>query len=813
MKNFAALVLLPAPALLLVLLPALLLAASVARADDWPQYRGPLQSGGSTQAGVFTEKDFGLAPVWKKSLGRGYSSIVIQGDVAVTMFGDEKDAGYIVAFDAATGDQRWRYRVGGYYAAHTGSEGGPSSTPTIHDGTVYAVGRYGRLVALSLSDGAERWAVELEGQSYAKTPHYGWTTSPVVVDKIVLLMTGGAGSGNSISAFDRKTGKHLWSRGDGAVNYQTPAVLTLAGRRQLVVVNDDWLIGMEPASGEILWQHDHDTFTVEAFAQPTAIDGDRFLINSLQEVAAYEVSAEGDRFAVREVWRNNQLKSSYAIPVVHGGSIFGFSRNILVCLDAATGELRWKSREPGGRGLTLVDGHLVILGPEGDIVVAAAQPDGYAERARVATFDRYSHSVPSFANGWIYARNESEIAAVEVVSGKAPPLRQKPSDSPRLVGAFGERIRAAEASAEASGDAAAALASYLAEQESLPLIEGDPGDPGEPGDLVHFIYQSDAEAVGVSGSFLEWWDPVEMHRVAGTDIFFLSMRLDPTAVWEYRFHPDFEQRVRDPRNPVESGRYSVLRMPGWEAPAHLEEPSGPRGRIDSFEFRSDILDDTRRIRLYLPAGYARSSERYPVVFVQQGGGALDGAGMDRTLDNIVGSRVRPMIAVFLPGPAGLEEMAGERTPLLSRFVAEELVPFLDRNYRTIAERTSRALIGPEDGGILALYAALQLPEVFGMAAAQSGHLQVRVADELLAMIAAAGEPRPTIYLQWTPNDSKFGEGGIDSRAGSMKLTEAFREAGYDVHGGEVPGSSGWSTWRAYYDDILETFFPVVTPVR
>ena len=95
-----------------------------------------------------------------------------------------------------------------------------------------------------------------------------------------------------------------------------------------------------------------------------------------------------------------------------------------------------------------------------------------------------------------------------------------------------------------------------------------------------------------------------------------------------------------------------------------------------------------------------------------------------------------------------------------------------------------------------------------MAAAQSGHLQVRVAEDLLNLIDAVGAPRPTIYLQWTSNDVKFGEGGIDAEAGSRKLHDAFQAAGYEVHGSEVPGSSGWSTWRAYYDDILETFFPL-----
>ncbi len=144
-------------------------------------------------------------------------------------------------------------------------------------------------------------------------------------------------------------------------------------------------------------------------------------------------------------------------------------------------------------------------------------------------------------------------------------------------------------------------------------------------------------------------------------------------------------------------------------------------------------------------------------------------------------------------------------------LAEELVPHIDRNYRTIPERSSRAVTGPAEGGVLALYGALKRPDVFGAAAAQGSNLQVLVADELLEMIAAAGSPRPAIFVQWTPNDQKFGEGGIDAVEGSRTLFEAFGNAGYELHGGEMPGSRGWSTWRAYYDDILETFFPANRP--
>ncbi|ANM29473.1 hypothetical protein ABI59_07575 [Acidobacteria bacterium Mor1] len=741
---------------------------------------------------MFDDDSFGLSLAWKQGLGRGYSSVLAVSDRVIATYGDG-EANWLVAMDAAGGRRLWSYRTSDYYPAHTGSEGGPSSTPTIDGGTVFGVSRYGKLFALDLADGKERWARQLEDGPLSRTPHYGWTTSPVIVGDLVVLLTGGD-AGHSITAFDRRSGEPRWHTGEGSVSYQTPAIRTIGGREQLVAVNDQKIMGLNPESGEILWEHEHGTYIVEAFAQPVTIGENQLLINSLQEVVAYRIDREGDSYTVEEMWRNRNLRSSYAVPVVHEGSVFGLSRNILVCLDAASGEVRWKSREPGARGLILVDGHLLILDRNGAVVVVEAAGDAYRERARQAVFERYGHVAPSFANGRIYVRNDDEIAALDVVDSSSGGDDGRPDRE--LLGQFGKWV----GRTEQTEDPQAAVNAYLEQQETLPVIEGN---------LVHFLYQAQDEAVAISGTFLEWWDPVPMHRVAGTDLFFRSMKLDPDAVWEYSFHPNFEGRAADPHNPHTIGSASELRMPGWKSPEHIVEKEEGNGRLDSFEFRSDVMDTTQRVQLWLPPGYGRGSDRHGVVYVYNGAGALRVGELNHTLDHIVGSRVAPVIVVFLPWPRALEEYGGGRSPDLNRMLAEELVPHIDRNYRTIPEPASRALAGPAEGGMLALYGALKRPDVFGAAAAQGSSLQVVIADEILQMIAAtAASKRPKVFVQWTPNDQKFGEGGIDAVEGSRTLYDAFKKAGYDLHGGERPGSRGWSTWRAYYDDIMEAFFPL-----
>ncbi|MCH6587611.1 MAG: PQQ-like beta-propeller repeat protein, partial [Proteobacteria bacterium] len=116
------------------------------------------------------------------------------------------------------------------------------------------------------------------------------------------------------------------------------------------------------------------------------------------------------------VWRSSEFRGNYATPVFFQEHLYGFSRDVLTCVDARTGKRRWRSRQPGGKGVILVDGHLVILGAKGDVVVAEASPSGYREKARVAVSDADGYASPCFSDGIIYARTlRGDVAAVRAI--------------------------------------------------------------------------------------------------------------------------------------------------------------------------------------------------------------------------------------------------------------------------------------------------------------------------------------------------------------------------------------------------------------
>ena len=82
-------------------------------------------------------------------------------------------------------------------------------------------------------------------------------------------------------------------------------------------------------------------------------------------------------------------------------------------------------------------------------------------------------------------------------------------------------------------------------------------------------------------------------------------------------------------------------MPEADAADHLNEPTGmTRGKIDTFHFESKIMENSRKVEVYLPPGYSESGERYPTVYVNYGQQAKDWGKMTNTLDNLIGKTIR-----------------------------------------------------------------------------------------------------------------------------------------------------------------------------
>jgi len=783
---------------LVFVLAAVLAGSSAGAADRWADLRGPAADGSAGDVRLFAADATGLAVGWKRALGSGYSGVVVGDGRVIAMFASG-DTDVAAAFDAETGEELWRYRIADIYVGHDGSHDGPISTPALAGGTVFGLGPRGQLFALDAATGAPVWTTNVADDHGGKSPYYGFSTSPVVVDGVVVVEIG-AGEGKAVAGFDAADGTLRWSVGDDEIHYHSPIATTLGGVRQIVAAGSKTVLGLDPATGTVLWTHEHggdERAMGGATIVPVPAGEDRlFLMAKIDESQMVRVSRAGESWSVEPLWANGAIKQSYVIPAYHAGHLYGMNNRIFTCVDAATGEVRWRSREPGDGFPTVVGDHVVVVTKPGTLAVVAADPAEYREVARLELFSDQSWTSAAFADGKLFVRSMGELARVDPAAAAA-------ADSGADWLAATEFGRFLDTLAGAD-DKSAAIDAYLAGR-SVPIVE-------ESG-AVHFVYRGDVEDVGIVGDMIGFRREDPMHRVPGTDLFHWSTRLEPDAAVTYGFIPAYGEVVADPLNPAKAsglfGEVSWLAMPAWRVPADLDEaPADRRGRIETVEWDSAVREGKKRTaRVWLPAGFDASSDRrYPVLYVHDGQKAIDEGSMTRTLDNLVGASVEPLIAVFVIPDADNPRADLGDVENYAKMVATELVPKIDATYPTRQDPLGRGSFGTGSAATAAMAVAFGNPDLFGRTAGMAPILmEGKEAEPFLS--AAAGRAM-IVYLDWGTYHLRSPHEAWDMGRGCRELWALMRERGWRPTGGERPVGVGWNVWRSYTGQMLSTVFPV-----
>ena len=780
--------------------------------QTWPRWRGASFDGTARADGTFSGS-FGLKIRWRQSLGSGYSGVVVAEGSVATLFSDG-GLDYLAALDIDSGAERWRFPIAPTFPGREGAKDGPVSTPAIANGVVFALGPSSDLLAVRLESGELIWRQQLAERLGVPVPHWGVGTSPLVAGQTLIVQTGGT-SGRAITGFDRQSGEILWQTGDDSVNYQSPMLLDIDGSEQLIAAGDTTLFGLEPRTGKLRWRYAHegDRF-YRKIINPVSTGDGRLLLNHRREVSTLidlgpAARPAGESTDIQEVWTTPHLKLNYATPIYHEGYFYGFSGNFLSCVDARDGKLIWKSRPPGNGWPILVDGHLVVVTKRGTLHVAEATPEGYREKATLEAFSNLVWTPPSFAAGRIYARDSfGEVVSVEIVE----PHRS--SDSGHSVPSLGTAPQSRFAvwieSLEQSPEPQRLVEQRLAEEETLPIIEDDR--------WALFVYRGEATDLALRGNMLEVREELPMHRVPGTDLFYASFEFEADARINYQFIRDLEERIPDPANPrrsdsiVYSGQVSQLLMPRAEEPSKLPEtPSDARGHIESFTLESEQVlvgaktwGGPREISVYLPVGYDSTAEtRYPTIYFLYGQQMLEQGALAARLDALIGSRMRPVIGVFVSVISAYEYARSQRI-VHGDMLVRQVVPAIDDRYLTLNDR---AIVGVDEGAYAALETALRHRQAFGKVSAQSILPIGNGGDELLSRVAEAAVAPLEIYLDWGRYDQRDSRDGTDVAAYSRRLRAALEQHGHRALGREWNDGSDLVFWVSRLEGALETLYP------
>lgn len=383
-------------------------------APYWTEFRGPHRDGHYRERSIRVDWPAdGLKPLWKQPIGGGYASFSIVRGRAFTIEqrGDKEVA---TAYEVATGRELWTSEWQAAFREFMGGDG-PRATPTWFDGHVYALGAEGELRSLDDQSGRAVWRTNILSDAGAQNLQWGMAASPLVVDDMVVVLPGGP-DGRSVAAYDRKSGQRLWSALSDQAAYASPMLVTLAGVRQIVLFTATRVLGITADKGELLWEYPWRTqFDINA-SQPLLVGDNRIFVSSAQGVggAVLEVTKSSDAWSVREIWRSIRMKNHFSSSVLHEGFIYGLDQNILACIDAATGDLKWKGGRYGYGQVVLAKGHLIVLSEEGDLALVRATPDRHHELARFPVLDGKTWNHPAMADGFLLVRNLREMAAFDL---------------------------------------------------------------------------------------------------------------------------------------------------------------------------------------------------------------------------------------------------------------------------------------------------------------------------------------------------------------------------------------------------------------
>ena len=228
-------------------------------------------------------------------------------------------------------------------------------------------------------------------------------------------MSAGGPNGRSLVAYDAASGQPVWAGGKDRASYSSPRLFEVAGRPQVVVFNARSLAGHDPETGALLWEQEW-AFGPNV-APPVLLPGDRILVSIGYGVGSkvYHIAPGPDAsLESRLEWESTRLKSKFANLVVYEGYVYGLDDGVMVCLDPATGERRWKGGRYGHGQLLLVEDLLLVQAEEGEIVLLEPSPDAPRELTRFTALEGKTWNPPALAGALLVVRNEREAAVYEL---------------------------------------------------------------------------------------------------------------------------------------------------------------------------------------------------------------------------------------------------------------------------------------------------------------------------------------------------------------------------------------------------------------
>ncbi len=414
-------------ALLLFTLPV-----ALCPADSWPQWRGIHRDGKSAETGLLKKWPAEGPPlIWKiNNLGEGYSTpSVASGKIFGASYRDTDEVAW--ARNENDGSPIWETRIAP--AARKGIDypHGPRATPTLDGNDLFTLGAGGLLTRLDANTGTIRWQTNLKADLSGKMMS-GWGYSEsVFVDGHHIICSPGGKKG-TVVCLNRATGKPLWRTRQltDPAAYTSIIKTTIHATEQYIVLTGKTLAGIDPATGNLLWQIQRSGRTA-VIPTPICRNNQIFITSGYNAGCnLFQIERNNGRFFAKEIYANNAVKNHHGGAILIGDYIYATNRRTLVCIEMATGKIAWEQDSVGKGSLAYADGHLYLRSESGPVALIEANPKEYIEKGRFKQPDRShrrSWPHPVIANSRLLLRDQNLLLCYDLRPGASNTPKEQPN--------------------------------------------------------------------------------------------------------------------------------------------------------------------------------------------------------------------------------------------------------------------------------------------------------------------------------------------------------------------------------------------------
>lgn len=413
---------------------------------DWPAFLGLYGDGKSPETGILKDwSDGKLKAIWKRETGAGYGMGSVAGG-RFYHFGLIDAKATLICINAQTGKDIWKFAYESDYDDLYGYDSGPRASPVISDGRVYIYGVEGQLHCLDAYSGELIWDVNLSERFGVIQNFFGVASTPVVYEDLLLVMVGGSPeeskkappgaldqvhpNGSGIVALDKVSGEVKFKCVNDLASYSSLKLAQFKGQPLLLALMRGALFGVKPGDGKVAFQFPWRAKKLESVnAAMPLVTQDHVLISECYEIGSALLKIKDLESEL--VWsdrgkRDVALKSHWCTPIVSKDLVYGCSgRNPgtaqLRCIDWRTGKVNWSKKGLSRTSLTMIDGHLIVLGEDGELMLVKDNKDKFELVTRYqpgengVRFQEPCWAAPIVSHGLLFVRGKKTIACFDLI--------------------------------------------------------------------------------------------------------------------------------------------------------------------------------------------------------------------------------------------------------------------------------------------------------------------------------------------------------------------------------------------------------------